>query len=165
MKVEMHLSGVDGVLDTLASLPPELVSKRGGPALAALRKGARIIQAAEKTNLQASLANATDADDAASTGLLMSSVVVSRGKPPVDGKGERVLVRIKRKTYPRNGKPTTTLATAQLKEYGSSQQAAEPWIRPAFLSKAAEAIATIEQDLVARLEKLVAKLASRNKGK
>jgi hypothetical protein len=165
MRVDMKLTGIDGVLDTLKSLPPELASKRGGPALAALRKGARVIQAAEKTNLQASLANATDADDAASTGLLMSSVIVSRGKALVDGKGERVLVRIKRKTYPRNGKPTTTLASAQLKEYGSSQQAAEPWIRPAFLSKAAEAIATIERDLVARLDKLVARLAAKNKGK
>jgi HK97 gp10 family phage protein len=165
MKVELKLSGIDGVLDTLKSLPPEVVSKRGGPVLAALRKGGRLIQAAEKSNLQATLANATDADDAASTGLLMSSVVVSRGKAPPDGRGERVLVRIKRKTYARKGKPTTTLASAQLKEYGSQQQPAEPWIRPAFNAKAHEAISTIERELVKGIDRIVAKLAAKNKGK
>ena len=38
MKVEFKLQGVDGVLATLQSLPAEVVSKRGGPVKAALRK-------------------------------------------------------------------------------------------------------------------------------
>jgi HK97 gp10 family phage protein len=167
MKVEMKLSGIDGVIDTLHSLPPEVVSKRGGPALAALRKGARVILAAEKANLQAVTANQTSDEDRESTGLLAANVIASRGKAPSDGKGERMLVRVRRKTYARggSGKPVTTLQTAQLLEYGSSQQPAEPWIRPAFQSKAGEAIATIERETVAGIDRIVQRLARQNKGR
>jgi hypothetical protein len=65
---------------------------------------------------------------------------------------------VRRKSYPRKGKTTTTLATAQLKEYGSSQQAAEPWLRPAFAAKAREAISVSETELVKALERIVKKL-------
>ena len=44
MKLEMNLQGTEGVLATLRSLPPELVSKRGGPVKTALRKGAQVIR-------------------------------------------------------------------------------------------------------------------------
>ena len=59
MKVEVKLPGLEGVLDTLKSLPPELVSKRGGPVLAALKKGAKVIQLQEKANLRAAIAHTT----------------------------------------------------------------------------------------------------------
>ena len=75
MKVEVKVSGLDGVLDTLKSLPAEVVSKRGGPVRAALRKGAVVIQKQEKANLQAVTVNADDPDKAASTGLLLKNVV------------------------------------------------------------------------------------------
>jgi HK97 gp10 family phage protein len=167
MDVELRLTGLDGVLDTLKSLPPEIVSKRGGPVRAALRKGAVVILKAEQANLQRSLAN----EPRYSTGLLMKNLVVTRGKAPSDGNGERYLVRVRRKVYPGKsgrsggGKATTTLKAAQLLEYGSSKQQAEPWIRPAFESKAREAIETVERELLRSIERIVKKLAQQNKGK
>lgn len=166
MKVDVDIKGLNGVLDTLRSLPPELVSKRGGPVLAALRKGARVIDAQRKANLQAVTANTTDSGKRESTGHLMKQLVVSRGKPPSDGKGERVLLRVRRKAYPdRNGKTVTSLAAANLLEYGSSTQPAEPWIRPAFQSRAREAINVTRDELLRRIDVIVRKLAAQNRGK
>ena len=166
MRVELQLHGLEGVLATLQSLPPEIVSKRGGPVKAALRKGALVILKAEQANLAAVTANATDDDKRLSTGFLSKNLIASRGKAPTSGKGERYLVRVRRKTYPdRKGKPVTTLKVAQLLEYGSSQQPAEPWIRPAFLSKAADVIRTVESELVKGIDRIVKKLAAQNKGR
>lgn len=164
--IEMKLTGLDGVLDTLKSLPPEVVSKRGGPVKSALRKGALVILKAERQALQIATANATDSGKRESTGFLLKNLIASRGKAPTTGKGERYLVRVRRKSYPdRTGKPVTTLKTAQLLEYGSSQQPAEPWIRPAFLRNARLTIETIERETVRAVERVAAKLGAANKGK
>lgn len=164
MKLEMKITGIDGVLDTLQRLPPEIVSKRGGPVKTALRKGARVILAAAQSNLRASIAH-QNSEGSVSTGLLLKNLIASRGKAPTSGKGERYLVRVKRKTYPRKGKAVTTLKTAQLLEYGSEKQPAEPWLRPAFQSKAQEAIGVIQRELVNEVDKAVRKLALQNKGR
>jgi len=149
MLVEMRITGIDGVLDLLKKLPPSVVSKRGGPVRAALRKGALKISKPAKANLRRSAAGEDN------TGLLLSSLVVSRGKPPTDGRGERYLVRIKRQNYKRKGQTVTTLKTANLLEYGSSQQPAEPWLRPAFLSNAQAAIDETIRSLLDAINKIV----------
>lgn len=160
MKVELKLTGMDDVLDMLKSLPVEVVSKRGGPVKAALRKGAAVIQKEEIKNLHFVTSNATASEKKESTGLLAKNIIVSRGKPPTGGKGERYLVRVKRKTYQRKGgKAVTTLKTAQILEYGSEKQTAEPWIRPAVLSKAVEAIHTVEIELLNGIDRIVKKLS------
>lgn len=165
MRVELQLHGLDGVLQTLQSLPAEVVSKGGGPVKSALRKGALVILRQEKLNLQAVIASQTASGQLESTGLLLKNLIASRGKAPNDGKGERYLVRVKRKSYPRQGgKPVTTLMTAQLLEYGSSKQPAEPFIRPAFNAKAREAISTTEIELVKGIDRIVKKLAQQNGG-
>lgn len=156
--IEFQLTGVDNVLKTLQSLPPEVVSKRGGAVKLALAKGARLIRNEVKKNLQRVIS--TDE----STGLLEKNIIASRGKQPYGTKGERYLVRVKRKTYPdRQGKPVTTLKTANILEYGSEKQSAQPFIRPAASAKAQEAINVITTDLVKRLDKIVADLARKNK--
>lgn len=177
MKAEMKLTGLDGVLDTLKSLPPEVVSKRGGPVKSALRKGALVILKQEKANLQAVTSNATESGKRESTGFLLQNLIASRGKAPSSGKGERYLVRVRRKSYKRRAEmaavgkkakkavSVTTLKTAQLLEYGSSHQPAEPWIRPAFHAKAGEAISTVETELVKAIDRVVKKLAAANKGR
>jgi HK97 gp10 family phage protein len=164
MLVEVEVAGLAGVLDTLKSLPPEIVSKRGGPVKAALRKGARVILQQAKINLQAATANTSDEGKRYSTGFLLKNLVVTRGKKPTGTTGERYLVRVRRKAYSnRAGKTITTLATANLLEYGSIKQPAEPWIRPAFQSKAEQAIKTTEAELLKEIDKVVKKLASQNK--
>jgi HK97 gp10 family phage protein len=164
MMVEVKLSGLDGVISTLSQLPAELVSRRGGPVLAALRKGAKVIDVQRRANLQAVTAHATDPEKRASTGFLAKQLTVSRGKPPFGGNGERVLLRVKRKRYPGRSK-VSSVQVANLLEYGSSKQPAEPWIRPAFESRAREAIETTERELLAGIDRVVKKLARQNAGK
>jgi HK97 gp10 family phage protein len=164
VKITMELHGLQGVLDTLHQLPPEIVSARGGPVRAALRKAAMVILRQELANLQAATANATSAGKRLSTGFLAKNVVVTRGKPPIDQKGEKYLVRVRRKAYP-GRKDVSTLKTAQLLEYGSSKQPAEPWIRPAVESRGREALQTFQRELLASIDLIVNKLARQNAGK
>lgn len=159
MKIEMTLTGVDGILKTLKSLPPEIVSKRGGPVKLALAKGARFLRDKAKANLTSQIAKNGDE----STGLLLQSVISSRGKAPFDGKGERYLVRVKRKSY--NKGKATTLQTANLLEYGSEHQPATPWLRPALNAHGRETINIVVDDLKNRIDKVIAKLAQQNSGK
>lgn len=160
-----QLTGLDGVLETLKSLPAEVVSKRGGPVKSALRKGAVVIYKQADANLAAATAMQAETGVNYSTGLLRKNLVVTRGKAPNSGKGERYLVRVRRKSYQREGQSVNTVQTASLLEYGSSQQPAEPFIRPAFASKAEEAIKTAETELVAGIARIVKKLAAANQGK
>jgi HK97 gp10 family phage protein len=166
MKVEMQLQGLEGVLATLKSLPAEVVSNKGGPVKNALKDGAYVIHAKALENLKKSTAGPL------TTGLLVESLIVSRGKAPKSGKGERYLVRVKKKGYAGRSegkgkklKGVTTLQTANLLEYGSSTQPAEPWLRPAFQATAQQAIKTTEASLVKRLNAIVKKLAKQNAGK
>jgi HK97 gp10 family phage protein len=151
--MEVKLTGVDNILSLLKSLPPEVVSKRGGPVKTALRKGAVVIFKQARSNLEAVTAGDV------STGLLVKNLVVTRGKAPTSGKGERYLVRVRRKSYQRKGKTVTTLKTAHLLEYGSSQQPAEPWLVPAFKARAAEAIRVTNVELIKAVDRVVKKLA------
>lgn len=157
----LRLTGLDGVLRTLQELPPEVVSKSGGPVKRALRKGALVLLQEAALNL----ARATDnlsTDDQENTGLLLKSLVATRGKAVNGGNGERYLVRVKRVTYQRPGPTTTTLATANLLEYGSEKQPAEPWLRPAFAAKAQQAIQTVESELIKDVDRVVRRLARQN---
>ena len=76
MKVDVKLTGVDGVLKTLSSLPAEVVSKRGGPVKAALAKGARFLRDRERDNLRAVLEPGDE-----STGLLEQNIIASDAPP------------------------------------------------------------------------------------
>src|SRR5690606_39120250 len=118
MKVEMRVDGLNGVLNTLESLPSEIVSKRGGPVKNALRKAANVIKNQAAINLRAAIEKGGDE----STGLLEKNLVVTRGKQPQGTKGERYLVRVRRKAYDgeklgrrqKAGKRLTTHKTAAL---------------------------------------------------
>lgn len=157
----LKLKGLDGVLRTLQELPVEIVSRSGGPVKVALRAGARVLLQEAAINLARSTDNlSTDSEE--NTGLLLSSLVATRGKAPSGGRGERYLVRVRRRVYPRPGPTTTTLQTANLLEYGSSKQPAEPWLRPAFAAKAVAAIRTIETELVRGVDRIVRRLARKN---
>lgn len=161
LQFEMRVAGLDGVLDLLRQLPPEVVSKNGGVVRTALRKGGLVILKQALANLETVTSNATAEDRRLSTGFLAKNVILTRGKAVLGANGERFLVRVKRKTYPdaKPPKPRTTLQTAQLLEYGSGQQRAEPWIRPAAISKAREAIETIGAETGKGVARVVRKLA------
>lgn len=170
MQVEMNVQGLDGVLETLKSLPAEVVSKSGGPVKLALAKGARLIRDEARKNVKLSIAY-NGSDD--STGLLAKSIISSRGKQIFGSNGERQLVRVKRVAYDgakigkkqKAGKRVTTQKTASLLEYGSSHQPATPWLRPAVELKGQEAINVIIADLKKRIDATVKKLALQNRNK
>jgi len=161
VKVEFNIVGIPGIIRTLNSLPAEVVSSKGGPVKAALARGARLIRDEAKANLERSIA----VRGADSTGTTVRSVIASRGKAPNDGNGERYLVRVKKRTFENaKGFRTSTLMTANLMEYGSAHQAAEPWLRPAVASRGQESIEVMVAELQRRLELIVRRLAAQNGG-
>lgn len=161
MKMEIKIEGVDGLLQTLQSLPPEVVSKRGGPVKLALAKGARMLRDQAKDNFRRSAA----VGGSDSTDTTVNSIIASRGKAPTGTKGERQLVRVKRKVFVNaHGAKTTTRKAAQLMEYGSARQPAIPWLRPAVQRRGSQIIDTISEDLLKRVEQITKRLAAKNKG-
>lgn len=163
MKVEIELRGIDGVLKTLQSLPAEVVSKRGGPVKASLAKGARYLRDRAKENLKRAIAMGPTTR---STGELEKRVIASRGKAPFGGKGERYLVRVKRRDYINaDGVRTNPLMTANLLEYGSSRQPATPWLRPTIPAHGEKVIQIVTDELKKRVDKAVSQLARQNKGR
>ncbi|MEN5285754.1 hypothetical protein ABE494_07360 [Stenotrophomonas lactitubi] len=162
MKVELQIHGIDGVLSTLEALPAEVVSKRGGPVKLALAKGARLLRDQAKDNFRRSVAQG----GADSTETTVDSIVASRGKAPVGTKGERQLVRVKRRSYINaKGAKTTTLRAAQLMEYGSATQPARPWLRPAVQRRGSQIIDVVSEDLLKRLDQITKRLAAQNRGR
>ncbi len=162
MKMEMKIQGGDGLLATLQALPPEIVSKRGGPVKLALAKGARMLRDQATENFRRSAA----VDGADSTDTTVNSIIASRGKAPTGTKGERQLVRVKRKVFVNaRGAKTTTLRAAQLMEWGSARQPARPWLRPAVQRRGTQIIDAITEDLLRRVELITKRLAAKNGGK
>lgn len=163
MRFEMKLHGVEGIISTLRSLPPEVVSKRGGPVKLALAKGARFLRDRARENLRQSIA---EGPTTRSTGELEKRIIASRGKAPTGTKGERYLVRVKKRDYINaDGFKTSPLMTANLMEYGSAHQPARPWLRPAVQQHGQEVVNIVIQDLSKRLDNIVKKLAAQNKAK
>lgn len=155
--IQLKVTGLDGVIETLRQLPAEVVSKRGGPVKLALAKGARTLRDAAKTTLfQAVLKDGSD-----STGETVKALVAQRGK--YRGQGERYVVRVKQKSYINaHGSKTTTQRAANLLEYGSKQQLATPWLRPAAQANAQRIVDAVNADLLARVDRIVNKLARAN---
>lgn len=164
--VTFEVKGLEGVINTLKSLPPELVSRRGGPVRAALRKAAVVIQKQEIENLQAIIAEPNKGSADQSTGLLEQNIVVSRSRLKGGQNGERYLVRIRKKSYQVNGKPVVTPQVARLLEYGSERlHPPKPFIRPAFDAKKNEAVNTFVTETNKGIERVYKKLKRLNRVK
>jgi hypothetical protein len=170
MKVEVKLEGLNGVLETLKQLPPTIVSKNGGPVRAALRKGAMVIVKEARSNFRRSVAIVGKMDQNFSTGFTEKQIVAKRKAPPVGVNGERFVISVNYVEHPngnvrRRKRAFRANDAAFIMEYGSVNQQAHPWLRPAFDAKAAEAMMTISDDLRKRVDKIVANLAQKNQGK
>ena len=164
MGSSVHVDGLDGVLERLRALPPELGSKGGGPARVALAKGARLIR-------DQSIANAPRA-----TGLLKDNIIMVRDrKPNLIGASEAYSVGVRRKAKRysntkrnrgkgRAGKTYMVEGTAfywMFLEFGTEKMAARPFLRPAFESRKEEALAVITAELNAGIDRAVKKLGGR----
>lgn len=161
MQVKFSVLGIDEVLNVLMQLPPEVVSKRGGPVKTAVFKAARHVRDEERITLQRSLD--IRREKGLSTGLLMKNVVMRRSKSLLQGKGERYVVKISRKNYPRKdntltGSKPSTLKSAHIMEYGSEKQLATPFIIPAFNRSNVRAFQIMVNELDIGIAKIIKRL-------
>lgn len=163
----VRIEGLDAVVKTLRELPPEIVSKRGGPVRTALQKAARGMALAAQQKLQAVIdAPNIDGSVAESSGLLKQNIVPVRGRLGGGEKGELYSVRVRRKAYPaEKGRRVTTPQVARLLEYGTARRQPYPFLRPAFEENKNAALATFRDELARRLNLIVRKLHRQNGGK
>lgn len=154
--VELKVTGLDGVLALLHQLPPELVSKRGGPVKLALKKAAKIILVEAQQNLQRAIDAPGKTGVTVSTGFLKSSLVMTRGKLFAGENGEKYLIRFKRGKYP-NHPNVSAYKSAVFMEYGSEGRAAIPYLRPAAIMKGQAAVTEFEREIVKGLDKILKK--------
>ena len=164
MAESVRVAGLDGVLERLQALPAAVGAKGGGPARAALAKGARVFR-------DQAIANAPR-----DTGLLQESIVARRdSKPQMVGASEAYFVGVRRKARRyantkrnrgkgRAGKTYFVDGTAfywLFLEFGSEKMAARPFLRPAFESRKEDALNVIVNEMQAGLARAERKLGIR----
>lgn len=168
MKVTVKMDGLAGVLATLNQLPPEVVSKNGGPVRTAVRRASAIIRDEARQQMIARGNNPGKTGMNYATGFTAKQIIMKRTKL-TQIKGERFVVTVKPVPHPngnRVGKrPLRANDVAFMMEAGTNKQPAEPWIRPAFALKKEIATAAMETELIAAVDRIVRKLAAKNKGK
>lgn len=162
MAVEtVKIIGLEGVMKTLRELPPELVSKRGGPVRSALRKASKILVEEAKANVQRIIDEPNiDGAESKSIGHLKKNIITAR-----DSKmrgGERYYVRVRRKAYPEGRTKKTATGVGALLEQGTERRKPMPWMRPAFDAKKHEVVQFFPQELRKQLDRIVKKLARQN---
>lgn len=168
-RTDIAVSGLDGVLEMLKSMPSEVVSKRGGPVKAALRKAAVIIQKEAQSNIRKIVLEPNkDGKPTKSTGSLEKAVTVGRGKYLGGVQGERYLVwlpKIKRKyvgnkdnVRKRRAGKTYLVESPQFYgrflEYGTSKMTAKKWLLPALTAKGDMAVAVARDSLLKAIDKI-----------
>lgn len=160
--IKVEIRGLTGVLDALKSLPPEIVSKRGGPVRASLRAAANVLRDQAKANVARIIAASNDEDDNRSTGLLHKSIQTKRSKLKPGVRGEAFVVGIRRgQKYPENRQARKEVVTAvqvgRLLEYGTAKRKPMPWLRPAFDAKKQAALDTFSAEMQKRTEAAIQK--------
>lgn len=152
------ISGLDDVLNKLKALPPEVVSKRGGPVKSALRKGGVVVQQAMRANIRAIVAEPNaEGFDYVSTGTLEKSVVVRRDpRPERTGANERYRVLVARRKY---ADGTPVIAAARWLEFGTERMQAKPWATPAYFEARQRALDTVVSELRNGIDRIVRKMS------
>lgn len=164
MAVEtVRIEGLEGVMKTMRELPPELVSKRGGPVRSALRKASKLMVDEMKGNIQKIIDEPNIGGIDKSTGLLLKNAITTRNSR-MRQKGERYIVRVRRKKYPKKGdeKTVTTSQVGALLEAGTEKRQPMPWARPAFDAKKHEVPPLFVAEMRKNLERITKKLARKN---
>lgn len=156
-----HVKGLDGILDTLKSLPPEIVSKGGGPVRASLRTSGVVFQKAYQENIRAIVDEPNkDGSTPDNSETLEKAVIVSRRKPPPGFKGEIFSVRVKRGAKAPNGQ--TANKYGGVMEFGYEGVPAKAPMRRAYESKKGEALDTFVSEMRRRTDAAIKK--ARKKG-
>jgi len=156
-----RIEGLAGVLDTLKRLPPEIVSKAGGPVKLALKRGAELLVSEAKINVRKIIDEPNkDGVGSDSTGLLLLSIRAKRSKPSRGQRGEAYIVGIKpAQRYPSNrGANLTAVQIGRQLEYGTEKRRAMPWLRPAFDAKKQAATDAFVAEITKRADAIIRKL-------
>lgn len=176
----VRIEGLRGVLQTLRDLPPELVSKGGGPVRTALRRAAVLIQKQAQANVERIVADPNiGGRESKSSGALRDSITTRRLRMPSGQKGERYWIGIaplkrkyadtrKNRRKQRVGKFYVILPPtyyAWFLEDGTERQSAKPFMRPAFEAKRAEAVTLFATELPRAIDRIVKRIERANKGK
>lgn len=168
----VRVEGLEGVLNTLKNLPPELVSKNGGPVRTALRRGGVLILKEAQKNIQQIIDEPNKNGRDVSTGLAKKSLFLKRvRKMPNGQKGEAFIIAVKPNKYPnrmnrRKGRKARELQANDvlfMLENGTENRPAMPWMRPAFEVKKQEAVEVFARELPRAIDRAVKKL-SKQKG-
>lgn len=156
----VQIRGLDGVLELLKSLPPELVFRRGGVVLSGLRRGGNVIRKAWRAEIQRILDEPNIGGVYYSTGTLSKSVKVTRLRNPRRiGADEAVRVSVpSRAKYPDG---TRVALVAGVLEFGTEKMEAKAPIRKAFDASKHEALAAVVAGINAGLERAIKKLEAR----
>lgn len=173
--VEFKISGLKEALAVLKALPSEIVSKRGGPIRAALRKAAQPILKEAILNIRRIIAEPNIGGlPSKSLGALEASMRITilkfKGAEAVSV-GPRKIKQIyaKTKANVRKGRVGKTYKVlpptyyAWFLEYGTERMRPHPFLRPAFDSKKVEAANLFASELNTSIGKIVKKL-EREKG-
>jgi HK97 gp10 family phage protein len=190
VRVEVQMHGLEGLLDTLRRLPPEVVSKRGGPVRRAVAKAAALLRNEARKNFAAVTSSPGKTAKNWATGFTQKHIITKRKPIFGDGmvKGERYIVAVRYIKHPsarilagsraiakransKHDRPTRYTKAKELRandvaymlEYGTSKQPAEPWLRPAFEAKKQEALQMMETHLRTDIDRIVKKLAAENR--
>lgn len=161
----VRIEGLAAAIRTFAALEPAFTGKSGGPVLFALRRGAKLIQAQVKANIRQIVLEPNKGGlPSKSTGFLEKNIAVKRSRPPPGQKGERVLIYVRAKGYPYNGKGRGPSAPqiSRLLEGGDVKMVPHPHWRPAFDSKKQEALAVFVSSFSSRLAAIVKKVEREN---
>lgn len=142
----VHIKGLDAIIKTLNALPPEIVSRAGGPVRTALRKAAVVVQKEAKANIDRI---ASEGETNESTGTLKKALIVSRKKPG-NFKGERFWLRIKRGA--KNPDGVTANTYGGVLEFGDNRVPAKGWMRAAWEGKKNEALDTFIREIPKGIE-------------
>jgi HK97 gp10 family phage protein len=161
----VRIEGLEGVMKTLKELPPEIVSRRGGPVRSALRKASKVMVDEMKANVQKIIDEPNIGGQDYSTGLLQENIVSTRTTNRMQQNGEQYRARVRRKKYPQTGnaKTVTTSQVAALLEAGTERRRPMPWARPAFDAKKHEVVTMFTTEIRRNLDRIVKKLARQNR--
>lgn len=154
----VRVRGLNELLETLKRLPPEIVSKNGGPVRTAARKAMQVMQREAIENVQLIVDQPNkDGSTPDSSGTLEGAIIVSRMKPKPGFTGEIYMLRVKRSAKAPNGQ--TANKYGGVLEWGYEGVPAKAWMRRAFESTKEQVAATFGSELRKRIDAAVKKVA------
>lgn len=147
----------DGFLELLQALPPELVSKRGGPVLAGLRRGGNLMRKAWREEIDRLIAEPNIGPQYVASGTYQKSIKVSRMRNPKRvGADEAVRVTVPGSaTYPDGDR---VAMVAGVLENGTEHMEAKAPMRKAFDARKNDVLQAVVTGIDAGIQRAIKKL-------